>query len=60
MLTYADRKEINKKQTRRRQSGEMKAGSEAGGWNLAHLLPWQGSQSCVMLWRLRDGQGAAV
>lgn len=33
----------------------MKGGSEdrQSSWNSAHLLPWQDSQSRVMLWRLR-------
>lgn len=42
------------------RAGRWKQARRAGGWNLAHLLPWQGSQSCVMLWRVSDGRGARL
>lgn len=60
VLTYADGKEVNKKNKRGGRAARWKEARREGGWNLAHLLPWQGSQSCVMVWRLRDGHRAVV
>lgn len=60
VLTYADGKEVNKKNKHGGRVARWKEAWREGGWNLAHLLPWQGSQSCVMVWSLRDGHRAVV
>lgn len=59
MLTYADGKEINKKTNMEAERWDERK-FVAGGWNLTHLLPWQGPQSCVMLWSLKDGHIVVV
>lgn len=62
MLTYTDRKEINKKTNEEEpeRRDERTLPERAGGWNLAHLFLWRGSQSRAMLWSLNDGQSATV